>query len=54
MLLRATGERRFILTKEIAMTIKTDRLILREMTTDGLKKIKNGTGYSVSDCGLCA
>ena len=34
MLLRTTGERRFILTKEIAMTIKTDRLILREMTAD--------------------
>ena len=36
------------------MTIKTERLILREMTADGLKKIRNGTEYSVSDCGLCA
>lgn len=65
------------------MTIKTERLILREMTADDydalyavladsdimqhypytfdekrvrgwIEKIRNGTEYSVSDCGLCA
>lgn len=31
------------------MTIKTERLILREMTADGLKKIRNGTEYRRRD-----